>query len=417
MAARAQVGIPAAQLSQVWGRFKQGEMGPARQHCGAGLGLCLVRGLVQAQGGRVQLSSQEGRGTTVALALTAWDDASGPRLVAAHQLQQQQQQQQAQEAQQQQGQQAQEAQEVQQAQGGQQQGGLALDMPPPADLAPRPGGRLRTSSSTQSLAVMLASATGGPAAEQGQQGQQGQQLSRQRSVERHPSPPSGSLPGLSKPCHRERHGSVQVLCVDDDPISQLVVKRLLGPSGGWRRPRGCAPAQPARLHLRRPLTRLLLSAAPPLHARCPAAPRPPPRLAHPSTPHTHTSAAACPARRLPHCAGQERGGGAALPGGRRGVPRRGAAGRDDARAQRHRHLPHHPPALARLRHPHHHAVCQQQRGAHQQRAQRGCGARRLPRVHALLCFDPLAPPPPRPAGAWPAHASPCTPAPLRPALP
>jgi hypothetical protein len=217
----AQVGIPAAQLPHVWGRFMQGAMGPARQHCGAGLGLYLVRGLVQAQGGRVQLSSQEGHGTSVALALPAWDNATSPGLVAQQQLQQAQQlQQELQDARQQQG-----------APGG---GGAAgAAEPAPAEPAAQAGARLRVNSSTQSLAALLASATSAAAAEQPQvQTQTQTQQQPQPTAGVHSPPHGGALPpGISKPCHRERHGSVQMLCVDDDPISQLVVKRLLGPAG------------------------------------------------------------------------------------------------------------------------------------------------------------------------------------------
>ena len=62
------VGIAAAQLPHVFDRFWQAE-GGARQ--GAGLGLSIVKGLVEAQGGSVMVESELGRGTAVHFTLPA----------------------------------------------------------------------------------------------------------------------------------------------------------------------------------------------------------------------------------------------------------------------------------------------------------------------------------------------------------
>lgn len=56
-------GIPADQLTQVFDRFFARRQGARRG--GAGLGLALVKSFVELHGGRVQIDSEEGRGTAV----------------------------------------------------------------------------------------------------------------------------------------------------------------------------------------------------------------------------------------------------------------------------------------------------------------------------------------------------------------
>ncbi len=61
------VGIPAADLPRIWDRHFRGDR--SRSERGLGLGLSLVRALVEAHGGNVTVESQEGRGTTFSVEL------------------------------------------------------------------------------------------------------------------------------------------------------------------------------------------------------------------------------------------------------------------------------------------------------------------------------------------------------------
>ena len=60
-------GIPPEDVDRLWDPFWQAE-GPARSG-GAGLGLAITRGLVEAHGGRVWVESQPGAGTTFGFTL------------------------------------------------------------------------------------------------------------------------------------------------------------------------------------------------------------------------------------------------------------------------------------------------------------------------------------------------------------
>ena len=57
------VGIPAADQERVFEKFERGN--PQGRHSGAGLGLSLVKSLIELHGGSVEIDSQPGRGTTV----------------------------------------------------------------------------------------------------------------------------------------------------------------------------------------------------------------------------------------------------------------------------------------------------------------------------------------------------------------
>ncbi|TAE30962.1 MAG: PAS domain-containing sensor histidine kinase [Candidatus Kapaibacterium sp.] len=63
------IGIPEHQLPRVFEAFFQAYSGTTRQFDGAGIGLTVVRNLVQQLGGSVQISSRLGAGTTVSLAI------------------------------------------------------------------------------------------------------------------------------------------------------------------------------------------------------------------------------------------------------------------------------------------------------------------------------------------------------------
>jgi signal transduction histidine kinase len=62
-------GIPAAELPRVFERFHRVEGARGRSFEGSGIGLALVRDLVELHGGRVDVTSAEGRGTTFTIAI------------------------------------------------------------------------------------------------------------------------------------------------------------------------------------------------------------------------------------------------------------------------------------------------------------------------------------------------------------
>ncbi len=66
-------GIPEEQLPKVFERFHRVEGARARTHEGTGIGLALVRELVGLHGGRVDVESVEGRGTTFTVAIPMGD--------------------------------------------------------------------------------------------------------------------------------------------------------------------------------------------------------------------------------------------------------------------------------------------------------------------------------------------------------
>lgn len=63
------MGIPAADLGRVFTPFERINEGRTRRRSGAGLGLSLVKRIIELHGGRVALDSREGQGTTVSLTL------------------------------------------------------------------------------------------------------------------------------------------------------------------------------------------------------------------------------------------------------------------------------------------------------------------------------------------------------------
>ena len=57
------IGIPASEHERIFERFYQVDGSMSRRYGGTGLGLSLVKEFVEAHGGRVEVTSQEGVGT------------------------------------------------------------------------------------------------------------------------------------------------------------------------------------------------------------------------------------------------------------------------------------------------------------------------------------------------------------------
>jgi two-component system, OmpR family, sensor histidine kinase BaeS len=62
-------GIPAADLDHIFDRFARADSGRSRQAGGFGLGLSIVKAIVDAHGGEVRVSSAVGTGTTFEILL------------------------------------------------------------------------------------------------------------------------------------------------------------------------------------------------------------------------------------------------------------------------------------------------------------------------------------------------------------
>ncbi|MDX6556398.1 MAG: hypothetical protein QOD86_2593 [Miltoncostaeaceae bacterium] len=65
------VGIPAAEQERLFERFYRGSHASSDAVQGSGLGLAIVKMIVESHGGRIELSSEEGRGTRVRITLPA----------------------------------------------------------------------------------------------------------------------------------------------------------------------------------------------------------------------------------------------------------------------------------------------------------------------------------------------------------
>lgn len=63
------IGISTQELSFIFDRFRQADGSPTRRYRGTGLGLALVKELVEKQGGTVRADSEKGVGTTMTVAL------------------------------------------------------------------------------------------------------------------------------------------------------------------------------------------------------------------------------------------------------------------------------------------------------------------------------------------------------------
>ena len=69
-------GIPAADLPHVFERFYRGEKSRSRATGGAGLGLAIAKGIVEAHRGRIWAENAAGRGACFTFALPSSHDLS-----------------------------------------------------------------------------------------------------------------------------------------------------------------------------------------------------------------------------------------------------------------------------------------------------------------------------------------------------
>src|SRR5262249_52798128 len=74
-------GIPLEHQEAIFQRFYRVDPARARSAGGVGLGLCIARWAVELHGGRIELESEEGKGSTfrIVCAAPAPDDGAGPR--------------------------------------------------------------------------------------------------------------------------------------------------------------------------------------------------------------------------------------------------------------------------------------------------------------------------------------------------
>ncbi len=75
------IGIPAARLKEIFEPFHQLDGSSSRRAGGTGLGLALVRQIVEAHGSVLDVSSAEGQGTTVKFPLLVAEEIRGPKAV------------------------------------------------------------------------------------------------------------------------------------------------------------------------------------------------------------------------------------------------------------------------------------------------------------------------------------------------
>jgi len=66
-------------MPHIWERFRQADSTATRRHGGMGIGLSLVKELVEAHGGRIEAESEVGRGArfNVRLPVIRLDDLAG----------------------------------------------------------------------------------------------------------------------------------------------------------------------------------------------------------------------------------------------------------------------------------------------------------------------------------------------------
>lgn len=76
------VGIPQQDLGRVFDVFFQSDLSKTRPNAGAGLGLAMVKSVVETMGGAINASSELGKGTTVRFTVPLWRIAKESRYSA-----------------------------------------------------------------------------------------------------------------------------------------------------------------------------------------------------------------------------------------------------------------------------------------------------------------------------------------------
>jgi signal transduction histidine kinase len=72
-------GIPAGDCQRIFERFYRVDGGRSREAGGVGLGLAIARWAVEANGGRIEVESEEGRGALFRIVLPVADDHPGAK--------------------------------------------------------------------------------------------------------------------------------------------------------------------------------------------------------------------------------------------------------------------------------------------------------------------------------------------------
>ena len=72
-------GIPANEIEQAMSAFTRGSLAAKKAIDGAGLGLSIVKGIMDIHGGKLEIKSQNGQGTEVICTFPASRVLSGPR--------------------------------------------------------------------------------------------------------------------------------------------------------------------------------------------------------------------------------------------------------------------------------------------------------------------------------------------------
>jgi two-component system sensor histidine kinase ResE len=68
------IGIPEDKLNKIFERFYQIDSSPTRRYGGTGMGLAIVKEVVEAHGGKVTVESELGKGSRFCFTLPAWRD-------------------------------------------------------------------------------------------------------------------------------------------------------------------------------------------------------------------------------------------------------------------------------------------------------------------------------------------------------